>query len=74
MIDYLWLFILGGIAILALIIFLITLSRDTFLIKKLRKKKLNFILNFSLLFTTLTCLGLIVYLFTLLKEQIEVLQ
>ncbi|MET3562932.1 hypothetical protein ABID30_002023 [Enterococcus rotai] len=74
MMDYLWLFILGGIAILSLLIFLITLSRDTFLMKKLRKKKTNFILNFSLLFTTLTCLGLIVYLFTLLKEQIELLQ
>lgn len=74
MIDYLWLFILGGVAILALLVFLITLSRDTFLMKKLRKKKLNFVLNFGLLFTTLTSLGLIVYLFTLLKEQIEVLQ
>ncbi|MEI5990737.1 hypothetical protein [Enterococcus crotali] len=74
MIDYLWLFILSGIAIISLLVFLITLSRDTFLIKKLRKKKTRFILNFSLLFTTLTCLGLIVYLFSLLKEQIEILQ
>ena len=73
MIDYLWIFILGSVAIFSLLIFLLTLSRDAFLIKKLRKKKTRFILNFSLLFTTLTCLGLIVYLFTLLKEQIEIL-
>ncbi|OJG51466.1 hypothetical protein RV06_GL001607 [Enterococcus haemoperoxidus] len=42
--------------------------------KKLRKRKVNFVLNFSLLFISLSCLGLITYLFTLLKEQIELLQ
>ncbi|MBP2097246.1 hypothetical protein [Enterococcus rivorum] len=74
MIDYLWMFILGGISILALFFFLVTLSRDTFLIKKLRKKKQVVALNFSLLFISLGCLGTIVYLFSLLKTQIELLQ
>jgi len=74
LIDYLWIFILGAVAILSLLVFLMTLSRDAFLMKKLRKKKNQFFLNFGLLFTTLTCLGLIVYLFTLLKDQIEILQ
>lgn len=74
MITYLWMFILSGVAIVSLIIFLLTLSRDTFLIKKLKLKKQNFLLNFSLLFITLTCLGMITYLFTLLKNQIELLK
>lgn len=74
MIDYIWMFILGGIAILSLLFFLITLSRDAFLLKKLRKKKFQLVLNFSLLFITLTSLGLIAYLFTLLRDQIELLQ
>lgn len=74
MIDYLWMFILGGIAILSLMFFLMNLSRDVFLIKKLRKKRVSLSLNFSLLIITLTSLGLIAYLFTLLREQIELLQ
>ncbi|XUB55876.1 hypothetical protein IGJ02_000108 [Enterococcus sp. DIV0724b] len=74
MIDYLWIFILGAISIGSLLIFLITLSREAFLLKKLRKRTINYVLNFSLLFISLSCLGLITYLFTLLKEQIELLQ
>ncbi|ALS36958.1 phosphoglycerol transferase MdoB-like AlkP superfamily enzyme [Enterococcus rotai] len=74
MIDYLWLFILGGVAIISLVFFLMTLSRDVFLVKKLRKKKQILGLNFALLFITLTSLGLIAYLFVLLRDQIELLQ
>jgi phosphoglycerol transferase MdoB-like AlkP superfamily enzyme len=74
MIDYLWMFILGGISIISLVFFLISLSRDVFLIKKLRKKKQILVLNFSLLLITLSSLGLIAYLFGLLREQIELLQ
>lgn len=74
MTKYIWLFILGGIAMIALIFFLMTFSKDMFLIKKLKKTKKNLILNFSLIITTLTCLGLVIYLFTLLKEQINLLQ
>lgn len=74
MIDYLWMFILGGIAILSLMLFLMMLSRDVFLIKRLRKKKQSLGLNFALLFITLTSLGLIAYLFVLLRDQIELLQ
>ncbi|WP_348921001.1 hypothetical protein [Enterococcus rotai] len=74
MIDYLWLFILGGVSIVSLVFFLMTLSRDVFLVKKLRKKKQILGLNFALLFITLTSLGLIAYLFVLLRDQIELLQ
>ncbi|MGX7151275.1 hypothetical protein [Enterococcus ureasiticus] len=74
MINYLWLFILGGIAVTALLFFLLMLSRDAFLIRKVKRKKGPLLVNFSLLVITLSSLGLIVYLFTLLKEQIELLQ
>ena len=74
MMDYLWMFFLGGVAILSLMFFLFTLSRDTFLVKKLKKKKYMLGVNFSLLLITLGCLGMIVYLFNLLREQIELLQ
>ncbi|WYK01022.1 hypothetical protein A5821_002148 [Enterococcus sp. 7F3_DIV0205] len=74
MINYLWLFILGGIAVISLIFFLMMLSRDAFLIRNLKKRKGPLLVNFSLLLITLSSLGLIVYLFTLLKEQIELLQ
>lgn len=72
--DYIWLFILGGIAAISLLIFLVTLSRDTFLIKKLKKSNIYFSVNFSLLLVTLGSLGMIVYLFNILREQIELLQ
>lgn len=74
MMDYIWMFFLGGIAILSLMIFLITLSRDTFLVKKLKKKKSVLGMNFGLLLITLSSLGIIVYLFNLLRTQIELLQ
>ncbi|WYJ96766.1 hypothetical protein DOK67_0001069 [Enterococcus sp. DIV0212c] len=71
--DYIWLFYLGGIATVSLLIFLMTLSKDTFLLTKLRKSKSGFLLNFSLLFITLGDLGIIIYLFNLLREQIDLL-
>lgn len=74
MTNYLWLFLLAGLAVLSLFYFVITLSRDVFLLKKLRKKKRKYILNFSLLVLTLGSLSLIVYLFNILREQIELLQ
>ncbi|EOH96809.1 hypothetical protein UAW_01767 [Enterococcus haemoperoxidus ATCC BAA-382] len=71
--DYLWIYILGGIASAALLFFLVTLSRDVFLVKKLRKKKLDLVFNCSLLAVSITSLGLIIYLFILLKDQINLI-
>ncbi|WP_375179513.1 hypothetical protein [Enterococcus rotai] len=71
--EYLWVYILGAIAMISFLWFVITLSRDIFLVKKLKVKKMNFILNFSLMLVSLTSVGLIIYLFALLKEQIKVL-
>ncbi|HCM89367.1 MAG TPA: hypothetical protein DIS85_05670 [Vagococcus sp.] len=72
MASYLWIFILSTIAIISLLIFLISFSKDHFLIKKLKLKKLNYIFNFLLLIISLSDIGLIIYLFSLLKQQIEV--
>ncbi|WYJ83930.1 hypothetical protein IGL98_003053 [Enterococcus sp. DIV0840] len=58
MINYLWLFILGGIAVTALLFFLLMLSRDAFLIRKVKRKKGPLLVNFSLLVITLSSLGL----------------
>lgn len=73
MIDYLWVYILGAIASVTLIYFLVTLSRDIFLVRKLKMKKTNLIVNFALLLITLVALILIIYLFVLLKDQIKLL-
>ncbi|EOL50920.1 hypothetical protein [Enterococcus caccae] len=71
--DYLWIYILGGIASASLIFFLVTLSRDVFLARKLKKKKFDLAVNFSLLVVSIASLGLIIYLFVLLKDQIKLI-
>ncbi|EOI00809.1 hypothetical protein UAW_00076 [Enterococcus haemoperoxidus ATCC BAA-382] len=71
--DYLWIYILGGIASVSLIFFLVTLSRDVFLARKLKKKKLDLAVNFTLLAVSITSLTLIIYLFVLLKDQIRLI-
>lgn len=72
--KYLWLILLSIISLCALITFLATFSRDSFLIKRLRKSKKNILVNFLLLGVTLESLGLIIYLFSILKDQIEILK
>ncbi|EOL47456.1 hypothetical protein [Enterococcus caccae] len=73
MIDYLWLYILSGIALLSLILFVLTLSRDLFLVKRLKVKKMALFANASLLLLSLMSLSLIIYLFILLKDQINLI-
>jgi len=68
--DYLWVFILAGIASVSLVFFIATLSRDVFLARRLKFKKSNLVLNFGFILMSLGSLALIIYLFTLLKEQI----
>lgn len=71
--DYLWIYILGGIASASLLFFLATLSKDVFLVRKLRKKRLDLAINFGLLAVSITSLTLIIYLFVLLKDQIKLI-
>ncbi|MGM0218060.1 hypothetical protein [Enterococcus sp. AZ126] len=73
MIDYLWMYILGAISFVTLVYFLMTFSRDIFLVRRLKISKSSLAINFSLLLLTLISLILIIYLFVLLKEQIKLL-
>ena len=73
MIDYLWMYILGAISFVTLVYFLMSFSRDIFLVRRLKLNKSSLVINFSLLLITLSSLILIIYLFVLLKEQIKLL-
>lgn len=73
MTNYLWIFLLGGIAAVNLLLFLGTFSKDVFLVKRLKKTKVGLAVNFSFLFYSLTSISLIIYLFILLKEQIRLI-
>nr|WP_238842702.1 hypothetical protein [Vagococcus hydrophili] len=72
MIYYLWVFILSSIAIISVFFFLLTFNRDLSFCRKLKKDKKQLILNFSLLFISMISTGLIIYLFMILKKQIEI--
>lgn len=69
--DYLWVFILSIIAILSSGMFLGTISKSSMLVKKLKFSRANLLINFTLLITSLVNIGLIVYVFLLVREQIS---
>lgn len=71
--NYLWVYIIGAVAFVTLLIFLITFPKDHQYMKKLKKSKAGYLLNFSLLIFSLADVGLIIYLFMLLKDQVGVL-
>ncbi|MFZ6625771.1 hypothetical protein ACOXU5_08775 [Vagococcus fluvialis] len=71
--DYLWVFILSAIGLFSAGIFLGTISKSTRLIKKLHLSKISLILNFMLLIISLVDIGLIIYVFILVKDQINLL-
>lgn len=72
MIYYLWIFILAGICLLSLVLFLMSITKDVPLIKKLKKKKSVLALNITLLLISVGSIGLIINLFLELKRQIDV--
>ena len=69
--NYLWVFVLAGIALVSLLFFIISFSRDLFLVKKLKKNKGILAMNFILLASSVVDIGLIIYLFILVKKQIN---
>lgn len=73
MIYYLWVFVLSGVCLLSLVLFLLSITKDVPLIKKLKKKKSVLALNITLLLISVGSVGLIVNLFLELKRQIDVL-
>lgn len=73
MIYYLWVFILSSIAVISLISFLILITKDVNLIKKIKVKKSSLVLDFSLLLISISSISLVIYLFIELKKQIDIL-
>ncbi|OTN89026.1 hypothetical protein A5819_001518 [Enterococcus sp. 7E2_DIV0204] len=71
--NFLWIYILGGTSILTLLIFLVTFSKDVFLVKRLKKRKRSLWLNGSFLAITFISISLVIYLFILLRDQIQLL-
>ncbi|MFW7420187.1 hypothetical protein ACODH8_08230 [Vagococcus fluvialis] len=71
--DYLWVFILSIIALFSAGVFLGTISKSSGLVKKLKLPKSSLLLNFVLLIISLVNIGLIVYVFILVKDQISLL-
>lgn len=71
--DYLWVFILSGIALMSAGIFLTTIPKSSSLIKRLRLAKSHLLVNYLLLVISLVDIGLIIYVFLLVKEQINLL-
>ena len=71
--DYLWVFILSIIALFSAGVFLWTISKSSGLVKKLKLPKSSLLLNFVLLIISLVNIGLIVYVFILVKDQISLL-
>lgn len=71
--DYIWVYVLGGISAGALMVFLLTISKDITLTRRLKKHKKGLWLNVTVLLVTLTSLSLIIYLFLVLKEQLQLI-
>lgn len=71
--NYLWVFIIGAIAFISLFFFIVSFSRDLFLVKKLKKKKQVLSINFLLLVGSVVDVSLIIYLFIMVKNQIDAL-
>lgn len=72
MIYYLWIFVLAGVSLLSLILFLTSITKDIPLIKKLKIKKSYLVLNLTLLIISIGSIGLIINLFIELKKQIDI--
>lgn len=72
MIYYLWVFILAIICLLSLVVFLVSITKDIPLLKKLKKKKSSLLLNITLLIISTGSLALIIALFMELKRQIDI--
>ncbi|WP_207695944.1 hypothetical protein DOK67_0001098 [Enterococcus sp. DIV0212c] len=71
--QYIWLYILGGACVLLLFLFFLNLATNVSLVKKLNLKRKNLILDGSLLMCSLVSGGLFIYLFLILKDQLNVL-
>lgn len=69
--DYLWIIIAGIGALIAFLVFILTLSTSTSLIKRLNRSKANILLNITVLLLGFTNLGLAIYLLQDIRDQIS---
>lgn len=69
--DYLWIIIAGVFALFAFVFFLMTIGSSSSLIKKLKLKKANIIINIFILLIGISNLGLVIYLLQDIREQID---
>lgn len=70
--DYLWLIIVGCFALIAFVFFMITISNSVTLIKKLKKSKINIMLNVLILLIGIANIGIGVYLLMDVRKQIDI--
>lgn len=69
--DYLWIIIAGVFALLSFVFFLLTISNSSSLIRKLKKSKLNIVVNVLILGIGFTNIGIIVFLLQEIRTQID---
>lgn len=70
--DYLWIIIASVFALVAFMFFIMTLSTSSSLIKRLKKSKLNILLNVTILIIGFGNIGIAIYLLQNIREQIRV--
>lgn len=69
--DYLWVIVAGVFALLSFLLFILTISSSSSLIKRLRLSKFNILFNVSLLLIGFVNIGVGIYLLQSVREQIE---
>lgn len=69
--DYFWVIVAGVFALISFLLFILTISSSSSLIKRLRLSKLNIMFNISLLLIGIANIGVGIYLLQDVREQIE---
>lgn len=69
--DYLWIIVASVFAIAAFLFFILTLSTSASLIKRLKKRKINIMLNIMVLIIGFANLGLAIHILQDVRGQIE---
>lgn len=69
--DYLWIIVATISTFISLIFFFLTISKSTYLINTLDKKKINILPNIFILVSSFINVGVVIYLLLSVREQIE---
>lgn len=69
--DYLWIIVAGIFALVAFFLFIMTLSTSSGLIRKLKKKKANILINLTILLIGIVNIGIGIYLLMDIRAQIQ---